>query len=231
VVINEVLTHTDPPFEDAIELVNVAAAVDISGWWLSNSNDDPKKFRIPGGTVLQPGGFVVFYEGIGATVGFNTSGIGTSPDFTLNAAHGDQVYLLSADFGGTLTGYRGSVEFGAAENGISFGRHVISTGKADFTAMSQRTFGADNPSTVEQFRSGTGLPNAAPRISPVVISEIMYHPPDIPTGTESLDNTRDEFIELCNVTQGPVPLFDPLFPTNTWRIRSGVDFDFPRTRP
>jgi hypothetical protein len=36
--------------------------------------------------------------------------------------------------------------------------------------------------------------NAAPSIGPVTINEIMYHPPDFSGGA---DNTRDEFIELC----------------------------------
>lgn len=38
VVINEALSHTDPPLEDAIELRNLTAApVDISHWWLSDA--------------------------------------------------------------------------------------------------------------------------------------------------------------------------------------------------
>jgi hypothetical protein len=228
VVISEVLTHTDPPLEDAIELQNVSdAPVDIGHWWLSNSRDDPKKFRIPAGTVLQPGGFVVFYEGVGSAVGFNTSGTGNSPDFTLNSAHGDELYLFTGDANGELTGFRRGIDVGAAKNGRSFGRYVTSTGEPDITAMSQRTFGVDSPSTVQQFRGGTGLTNAAPKTGSIVISEIMYHPPDLPDGTGTTDNARDEFIEMHNITSAAVPLFDPAFPTNTWRIRGGVDFDFP----
>src|SRR5439155_3562386 len=42
-VINEVLTHTDTPLEDAIELYNPSlSTVDLSGWFLSNSRDDYK---------------------------------------------------------------------------------------------------------------------------------------------------------------------------------------------
>jgi hypothetical protein len=57
-----------------------------------------------------------------------------------------------------------------------------------------------------------------------VINEIAYRPPDL-GGTN--DNVADEFIELHNVTAAPVQLFDPAFPTNTWRLRAGADFDFP----
>jgi hypothetical protein len=51
----------------------------------------------------------------------------------------------------------------------------------------------------------------------------MYHPPDLGTN----DNTRDEYIQLKNISTVPVPLYDPSYPTNTWRLRNAVDFDFP----
>jgi hypothetical protein len=76
---------------------------------------------------------------------------------------------------------------------------------------------------VQQFRAGTGAPNTAPRVGPVVISEIMYHPPDLGTN----DNERDEFIELHNITTAPVALFDVARPTNVWHLRDAVDFEFP----
>jgi hypothetical protein len=222
VAINEVLTHSDPPFEDAIELRNIsAAAVDISGWYLSDRRTDPKRFRIPNGTVLAPSGLVVFYEGQ-----FNPDLSGRPPFFALSSTEGEELFLHTADAAGTLTGFRTSENFGAAENGVSFGRHATSVG-FDFTAMSQRTFGADNPATIEQFRTGTGLSNAYPRVGPVVISEIMYHPPDIISGGATNDNELDEFIELHNITGTNVPLYHTAFPTNTWRLRDAVDFDFP----
>ncbi|NQU19688.1 MAG: lamin tail domain-containing protein, partial [Candidatus Nealsonbacteria bacterium] len=67
VVINEVLSHTDWPQVDAIELVNVGGTtVDLGGWFLSDSwgwesnsdNGDYKKFRIPDDTTLAPGQYV-----------------------------------------------------------------------------------------------------------------------------------------------------------------------------
>src|SRR6185369_14718412 len=68
-----------------------------------------------------------------------------------------------------------------------------------------------------------GKTNAYPKVGPLIISEIMYRPPLL----GGADNTRDEFIELKNLTGASVPLYDPSFPTNHWRIRGGVDFDFP----
>jgi hypothetical protein len=235
IIINEILTHTDPPLEDAIELYNpTGSAVDISNFWLSNSKDDPKKFRIPGGTVVPAGGYKVFYEWPGSTNGFNSSGFGTNRSFTLNSAKGDEVFLHSADAAGNLTFFRLSRAFGPAENGVSFGRYVTSEGKTDFVPMSRRTFGGvDNPTSVNQFRLGTGATNAYPKIGPIVITEVMYHPPDAFVDGAFVDNSQDEYIELYNVTPATAPLYDPVIysyadgRTNTWRLRGVVDFNFP----
>jgi Big-like domain-containing protein/lamin tail-like protein/CotH protein len=218
VVVSEVLTHSDPPLEDAIELHNPTASdVNIGGWYLSDSLDQLKKYRIPDNTFIPAGGFKVFYEyQFNANTNLPTS-------FSFSSARGDDVYLSVADGAGTLTGYRTHTDFGAAQNGVSFGRFVTSAG-VDFTALSQRTFGADAPSSLAQFRTGIGLTNAYPKVGPVVISEIMYHPPDISTN----DNLIEEFVELHNLTGAPVPLFDPVHPANTWRLRDAVDFDFPQ---
>lgn len=217
ITINEALTHTDPPFEDAIELQNLTSSeIDVSGWYLSDTDNDYRKFRIPDGTIIAPGGFKVFYE-----TNFNSEP-GLSTSFSLSSAQGDQIHLSTADTNGILTGYRTSVKFGAAQNGESFGRYETSDG-LDFTAMSARSFGQDNPANVAQFRTGTGLTNPAPRVGPVVVTEVMYHPPDIGTN----DNTIDEFIELQNIAATNVALFHPGFPTNFWRLRDAVDFRFP----
>ena len=216
VVINEVLTHTDPPLEDAIELHNLTAQdMDVSGWWLSDDKATLEKYQIPAGTILPANGFVVFYENV-----FSNDTYAAIP-FSLSSK-GDEVTLSSSQ-DGALTGYRTSVSFGTSENGVSFGRYVNSVGEEEFVAMSARTFGEDDPATLEQFRLGTGLPNAYPKVGPVVISEIMYHPPT--DGTN--DNVLDEFVELHNITTAAVPLFDPDYSTNVWHLRGGVDFNFP----
>jgi hypothetical protein len=68
-----------------------------------------------------------------------------------------------------------------------------------------------------------GQANAGPAIPPVVITEVMFNPPVL----NGENNLRDEFIEIYNSSQQPVPLFDPAYPTNTWRLAGGVDFTFP----
>ena len=208
IAISEVLSHTDPPLSDAIELHNpTAAAVDISYWWLSDSSAQPKKYRIPAGTIVPAGGFKVFYE--------YQFGVGTTA-FTLDSAEGDEVYLSASDAAGNLTGAQIFVEFGALKNGVSVGRHRTSI-NVDFVPLRQRTFGVDNPASLPEFWQGTGLSNAAARVGPIVISEIHYAPAE----------TADEFIELHNPNTQSVPLYDPSYPTNQWRLREGVSFNFP----
>ncbi len=218
-VVNEVLTHTDPPLEDAIEFYNPSAtATNIGGFYLSNTKANFKKYRIANNTSIPANGYVVFYENQ-----FGNTNSATA--FTLNAAHGDEVILSAADALGNLTGYRSRVKFDAAENGVSLGRYRTSLG-VDFVAMSQRTFGADAPTNVTQFRTGTGLLNASPKVGPVVLNEIMFHPVTI-SGTNISENPDEEFLELRNITASPVPLYDPAYRTNTWSLNGAVDFVFP----
>ena len=196
IVINEVLTHTDAPALDAIELFNPTAnAVDLSGWFLTDDLRTPAKFKIPNGTSIPAGGYLVFDED-----DFNKTP-GVPPSFTLSS-QGDEVYLYSATADGTLTGYSQGFQFRAAANGVSFGRHMNSVGEILYPAQQSLTLGAAN---------------SGPAVGPVVINEIYYDP----------NVTGDEFVELKNITSSPVKLYDPAFPTNTWKL-AGADFSFPQ---
>lgn len=199
IVINELLTHTDPPQIDTIELQNpTATAVNIGGWFLTDKSDVPKKFRIPNGTIIGAGGYLTFNQNQ-----YDASGL----DFNLNSL-GDEVYLFSGDAATNLTGYIHGVPFGAAANGVSFGRYVNSMGVEDFIAQSVLTLGTNN---------------ARPLIGPVVISEIMFQPPLVGTN----ENYDAEFIELQNVAATNVPLYLAGFPTNTWKLGNALTYNFP----
>ncbi|HIL70711.1 MAG TPA: lamin tail domain-containing protein, partial [Verrucomicrobia bacterium] len=195
VLINEILTHTDLPVVDAVELFNPnAEPADISHWYLSDDRNTPKKFRIPQGTIVPPEAFRVFDE-----FDFNQNP-GTDGSFSLSS-HGEEVFLFSADDSGNLTGYSHGFTFPAGENAVTFGRHVISTGRVHFPPLSRNTLGG---------------PNSEPKVGPVVLNEIHYHP----------SPSDEEFIELKNISHDSIPLFDPAFPENLWKF-SGIDFDFP----
>jgi hypothetical protein len=195
IVINEILTASVPPAVDRIELFNpTGAGLDIGGWFLSDDAADPRKFRIPGGTMIAAGGFVVFTE-----AQFNGMP-GTNDSFSLSS-RGESVYLFSGDANTNLTGYSHGFSFDAAPDGASFGRYVNSVGEEQFP---------------EQLATSFATANTGPRIGPVVLSEIHYHP--------AADG--DEFIELENVTPAPVALYDLAQPANTWRL-NGLGFSFP----
>ncbi|HXG49699.1 MAG TPA: lamin tail domain-containing protein, partial [Methylomirabilota bacterium] len=206
VVINEVLSRPAGPESDAIEVLNLGLAdADLSHWWLSDDFRAPRKYRLAPGTVCPALGTRVFRESE-----FNAEP-GVPPAFALGSTGGG-VWLFSGNAAGELTGYAHGFEFGPAELGRSFGRLELSTAAEEFVAQQANTLGA---------------PNAGPRVGPVIITEFHYRPPDLLTGTNAVDNSRDEFIELRNVSAADVPLFDPAAPTNTWRLRAAVDFDFP----
>jgi hypothetical protein len=200
ILITEALTHTDPPLFDTIELYNPTInVVDLGGWFLTDDPHEPKKYRIQGNNFIAPGGFKTF----------DATQFGSGPNGFAFGSTGDSVYLFSGDATTNLTGYAHGFTFGAAPNPVSFGRYVNSQSREFFILQSANTLGQRN---------------AYPRVGPVVISEIMYHPPDLFGGA---DDDLNEFIELQNITATNVPLYDVNNPGNTWRLRDAVDFDFP----
>jgi hypothetical protein len=209
ILISEVLAHTDPPLSDSIELFNPTdSAVDIGGWFLTDDIHSPRKYRIPGGLTVAAGGYVVF----------DARQLNTGAGAFLLSELGDAAYLFSGGADTNLTGYYQGWSFGATPNGVSLGRHVDSLGRGHFVIQERLTLGSGN---------------GAPRVGPIVISEVMYHPQDAVDGA---DNDQDEFVELQNITGASVPMFCTYTnesgyglaaATNTWRLRSAVDYDFP----
>jgi hypothetical protein len=155
IVVSEVLSHTDAPLVDSIELYNTTdSTIDVSGWYLSDSKNDFQKFQIPEGTNILAEGYLVFDEN-----DFNVS-LGVDPnDFALDGAHGDDVYLLSVDEEGEPHRFVEHAEFVAAFNGVTLGRWPDENG--DLIPMRWRTLGADN---------------STPMLPELVISEIHYNP-------------------------------------------------------
>lgn len=207
--VNEVLAHTDLPEVDTIELYNPTTTnVNVGGWFLTDDSHAPAKYRVPENSIIPPGGYLTF----------DGNQFGAGSNAFLLSEYGEQAFLFSADANTNLTGYAHGFDFAASPNGVSFGRHVTSQGTEHFVLQSRTTLGTNN---------------APPRVGPVVISEIMYHPPDPAYG---VDNDQDEYIELQNLTATNVPLYcvytsEPDYGvsarTNTWRLRNAVDYDFP----
>ena len=131
-----------------------------------------------------------------------------SRKFSLSSK-GEELLLLSAGVDGFPTGYLDRRKFGASDPGQVFGVYHRAANGSDFTFLQWPTPGGAN----------WGF-----RRESVVISEIMFRPPDIVVGTNAYSNTEDEFIELANLSTQRVDLTTG---TNRWVLRGGVSFEFP----
>jgi hypothetical protein len=164
IVISEILAHSHDTLSDWIELQNTTdLPKNIGGWFLSDDNRNYMKYRIPDNTEIPEHGYVVFRQ---------------SESFGANFAlseNGETLYLRSGlDTDGNITGYYEEESFGASETNVAFGRYQKSTGAYNFVAMSDVS---------------PGEGNKPPKVGPIVISEIMYHP---------AVNPWAEYVELFN---------------------------------
>jgi hypothetical protein len=200
VIISEILPRPNMSDQRAIEVQNTGTSkANLAGWFISDSQNDFRKWRIPDGTMVDAGAFVVFRE----SQFTNAQPIG----FQLDARRGGEVWLSATDADGNLTGWRTRATYRPAAVGISQGRYTTRAGMVDY---------------VEQSVASLGGSNAPPLVGPIIIHEIMYHAP-APTNSA----IADEYLELHNFSAVPVPLYDPARPTNTFCVRGGVGFDFP----
>ena len=200
VVLNEITAHTDytnaalPEYDsnDWIELYNTtASSFGLTNWYLSDDPANLTKWAIPTTTIAARS-----WLSSDEVTGFHspiTSGFG------LDKA-GEQVFLSYLPFNGTDR-VVDVIKFKGQPNDISIGRYPDG---GPFTFAMLRTRNTAN---------SAALPG-------LVITEVMYHPPDLGTN----DNTRDEFVEIYNPTTSPITLQDA---DGIWRLDGGVSYTFP----
>jgi hypothetical protein len=208
VVINEVLSKSDPP-DDAIELYNPTdLEADIGGWFLSDNYDVPWKFRFPAGTRIPPHGFLVLDE----YSSFNSQDL-DSP-FGLSDG-GESVFLYSADPAGKLTGYVHAFTFGAASVNTGFGRYVTPDGD-EFVAP--QSYVAEYGGRVSWWET-----NAPPDAIPVglnptlALTELMTDP----SVFGGITNSSSEFLEIRNIGTTNLDMTGA-------RFTRGIVFTFPQ---
>ena len=150
IIVSELLansTAADPG--DWVEFYNTTSeAIDISGWFLSDSGTELMKYVIPEGTIIGARQYLVFTQAAHFGAAFIFDNIGES-------------VRLSSNDGGQPGGFRIAETFGASDPNVTFGLYTKVTGNTDFVALLSAT---------------PGLPNGAARVGPVVISEMMYNP-------------------------------------------------------
>ena len=168
---NEVFTNSEPPAVDAIELINTGDVVnDIGGWWITDDLDQPSAFVVPDGTVIEPGGVIVFTEA-------------DLRSFALNSA-GEDLFLLSTDAQGRLDGGLESLLVGAAPIGVSYGRVENSLGEVSVALLEDASLGSTN---------------GKPHVGPLVMTEIMAHPSQGGVEYVEIANTGSEPVSLAGV--------------------------------
>ncbi len=127
VVINEFMasnddTVADPQgeYDDWIELRNLSStSVDLSGRYLSDDTDKPRKWQFPEGSTIPAGGYLIVWadEDGDAEEGLHAN-------FKLSAS-GERILFVDTDASSNLL--LDSVTFGSQETGISEGRSPLNT--------------------------------------------------------------------------------------------------------
>jgi len=205
VVVNEIFPHSDTVDGDWIEFHNTTSQdIPIGGWYVSDDPTDPLKYRFPNGSSIPAGQYFVITQF--GQFG-NAAAPGTITPFGLSE-FGDEVVLTAATTAGERIGFLETEDFTATVNGMAWGRYIKSTGRKDFIPVVEPTM---------------STANTAPRIGPIVLHEVLYNP-----------TSGSEYIELKNISNAAVPLYDTNNPANRWTIQGigpiggGVgDFAFP----
>jgi hypothetical protein len=126
VVINEIMpvnsttiADQDGEYDDWIELFNLSyAAIDLSGYYLSDSKKEIKKWKFPHGTSIAENGYLIIWADN------DTNQTGLHANFKLSSA-GEEVVLTKPD--GTITD---KTEFPAPALELSYSR--VPNGKGPF---------------------------------------------------------------------------------------------------
>ena len=200
VVINEMLTHTDLPQIDTIELYNrTETPIDMTNWFISDSAANLYRFKIEGSqSVIGGNDYRVFDEN---QLGFSFRGQET-----------DNAFLVEAASNGKPIRFVDAVSFYATQNGVSLGRWE--NGEGALFPMDELTF--------EDPNSGPLISDVSiPEIDylPIIISEVNYHPV-APSVGSILSEDDLEFIEILNQGNFPVDL-------SYWQLSSAVDYRLP----
>ena len=211
VVINEVLANPTTAGGDLIELANTTGqAINIGGWWLSDSSSNLLMYQLAAGTTIAANGYLVLSDA--KNYGPGSGDPGAKTPFALSK-YGFGVYLAS-NAAGAAGGYRDTEVFGATPAGVSVGRYTTSAGVTDFVLLAAPTFGSGPNYAGAANSSATYVP-------PIDINEVMYDP-SAPTAAEQAagySSADFQYIELTNRSSATQTL-------SNFYLSGGVGFSF-----
>ncbi len=177
--------------QSGIEIKNLgSSSVNIGGWYLSDSAEQLKKYRLAQNTILGSG------QSLFISTDQINGGSGSLIPFNLNFVDGGELWLMAVDNNGELDGRGIRFIYNGIEEGMVYGFVQTSIGR----------------------RGSVCNIDGTQRVGPIVISEIMYQPPD---------SEDYEFIELQNISTNTVYLYDVNRWWARWMINGGIEFKFP----
>jgi len=200
-------------YKDWIELYNPTdTPVDLSGYTLTDRLWEPKRFRIPEGTIIQPHGFLLIWADNQPEA--NAPGKPLHASFALNA-QSDAIGLFAPD--GTLVD---AVTFGPQTSDVSQGRWPDGAPRP-FVRMTSPTPGMPNlPATwPPQEHTGTPQPGS------ILINEWMADNQTVLQ--DPADGQFKDWFELYNPGSEPIDLSgwtltDQLNDPKRWTIPDGT---------
>ncbi|MDA3881805.1 MAG: lamin tail domain-containing protein [Bacteroidales bacterium] len=183
--INKIIANTNCPQVDTIELFNpTTQRVNIGGWYLSDNDSYPTKWKIPDPTYIEAESTLTFSAGIcyGSTLHSTDSQFGSA--FTLDAS-GGKVYIFSAQ-NRKQTGYAHGFRFGESEPNEQSGR-IVTSDKQEFLVPIIATESNNTEFT--------------PLVPSLAMSEIKYN----------CFRNEPEYIQITNTTSDTIFLNNWIF--------------------
>jgi spore coat protein CotH len=213
VTVNEVLSlnsavnrDENGAYSDWVELYNAEPApVDLGGMFLTDTPLMPRRWRIPDGTAIPAGGFLLFWADGQPGLG------GAHAGFTLSSG-GATVALYDRDSGHNLL--VDSLDCPATDANVSYGRYPDGSATAmAFTTVTPRAANSNVPTVITH----KPVPN-------IVINEFMA---SNSTTIADENGDHDDWIELYNAGVDPVDmggryLTDSLANRTKFRFPAGI---------
>jgi len=254
VIFNEILSNTDSPLLDSIELKNTtSSSIDLSGWLLSDSTSKYDKFRIPDGISIPANGYITFDE-----TDFNTSEANLISGYSGTVATAPTTVTVSGavPLDGsliTITGYDGIGLYNGSYTITRTGANTFtipipflddSTLKGSWTPGQPFALSSTSGETLSLLTAGGVLFSDSATFGAAFSGESFARIPDgtgpvVPASSRTLGlaNTESPRIGPIIITEvhydGAVPfveLYNVSASTQSlanWTLRGNVDFDFP----
>ncbi len=185
VVINEFMSNSGV-LADFVELYNYGNdPIDLNNCYLTDNPKLPTKARIS--ASWSAGTTIIQPKGYWVSTETDWDTFGLKSD-------GEQIYLVAADGITWIDGY-------------NFGNQPIE-------GASEGRYPDGDDSWDKMIAPSPGYANQPPFPSPVVINEIMYHPPG-----DSLSDPGTEYVELFNTSGGAVDI-------SGWRLNRAIEYTF-----